>query len=192
MELLTPLFVSLGGAVLAMLAIGALARAWASRTADRGGLGPFLAARRLVRRQDLAQLVLPLLLATAMATFAASAWQVADDWRVSRAAASVGADTLYRTEASPTRLMWASRRADPDGRYFAAALPPIQRPPTAAGGPGRRGAVRRRHRVGRGVGRRVPRRRPGLAARRPAARPGDVQRTVADRRGDRHRPPGRA
>ena len=126
-ELLTPLFVSLGGAVLAMLAIGVLARAWASRTADRGGLGPFLAARRLVRRQDLAQLVLPLMLATAMATFAASSWQVADDWRVSRAAASVGADTLYRTEASPTRLTWASRQADPDGRYLAAALPPIQR-----------------------------------------------------------------
>ena len=31
------------------------------------------------------QLVLPLLLATAMATFAASAWKVADDWRVSKA-----------------------------------------------------------------------------------------------------------
>ena len=38
------------------------------------------------------QLVLPLLLATAMAAFAASAWKVADDWRVSKAAATVGAD----------------------------------------------------------------------------------------------------
>ncbi len=126
-ELLAPLFVALGTAVLAMLCIGRLARLWMSRTRDRGGLSPFLAARRLGRRQDLGQLVLPLLLATAMATFAASAWKVADDWRVSRAAATVGADTVYRTETSPARLLWVTRQADPDGRFLMAAVPPIAR-----------------------------------------------------------------
>ena len=70
--------------------------------ATRGGLSPFLASRRLVRRQDLVQLVLPLLLATAMATFAASAWKVADDWRVSKAAATIGAaDRLLHRHLAP-------------------------------------------------------------------------------------------
>jgi len=126
-ELLAPLFVAVGASVLAMVGLGLLARAWMSRTADRGGLSPFLAARRLVRRQDLVQLVLPLLLATSMATFAASAWKVADDWRVSKAAANVGAATAYLTETSPSRLQWVTQQVDPEGRYLAAAVPPWPR-----------------------------------------------------------------
>ncbi len=126
-ELLAPLFVALGASVLAMVLIGMVARAWMARTSQRGGLSPFLASRRLVRRQDLVQLVLPLLLATAMATFAASAWKVADDWRVSKAAATVGAATVYYTDTPPSRLQWVTQQADPEGRYLAAAVAPAPR-----------------------------------------------------------------
>lgn len=126
-ELLAPLFVAIGASVLAMVLIGIVARGWLRRTADRGGLSPFLASRRLVRRQDLVQLVLPLLIATAMATFATSAWQVADDWRVSKAAASVGAPTVYFSETSPSRLQWVTQQVDPEGRYLAAAIAPTPR-----------------------------------------------------------------
>ncbi len=126
-ELLAPLFVALGASVLAMALIGAVARGWMRRTATRGGLSPFLASRRLVRRQDLVQLVLPLLLATAMASFAASAWKVADDWRVSKAAARVGASTVYLTDTSPSRLQWVTQQVDPEGRYLAAVVPPAPR-----------------------------------------------------------------
>ena len=110
-----------------MVLIGLVARGWLRRTSTRGGLSPFLASRRLVRRQDLVQLVLPLLLATAMATFAASAWKVADDWRVSKAAASVGAPAVYFTDTSPSRLQWVTQQADPEGLYLAAAVPPWPR-----------------------------------------------------------------
>jgi hypothetical protein len=126
-ELLAPLFVALGAAVLAMVAVGVVARGWMARTTDRGGLSPFLASRRLVRRQDLVQLVLPLLLATSMAAFAACAWKVADDWRVSKASAVVGADRAYFTDTNPARLLWVTRQADPDGRYLTAVVPPAPR-----------------------------------------------------------------
>ncbi len=126
-ELLAPLFVALGVSVLALAGLVVLARLWMTRTADRGTLSPFLASRRLVRRQDLMQLVLPLLLATSMATFAASAWKVADDWRVSKASATVGADRAYFTETAPARLLWVAREADPDGRYLMTAVPPAPR-----------------------------------------------------------------
>ena len=126
-ELLAPLFVAIGASVVALVLIGMLARLWMRRTADAGGLSPFLASRRLVRRQDLMQLVLPLLLATAMAAFAASAWKVADDWRVSKAAATVGASTVYYTDTAPARLQWVTQQVDPEGRYLAAAVPPAPR-----------------------------------------------------------------
>ena len=126
-ELLSPLFVALGASVLAIAGLALLARLWMSRTSRRGGLSPFLASRRLVRRQDLMQLVLPLLLATAMATFAASAWTVADDWRVSKAAATLGAPTVYFTDTSPAQLYWLTHDIDPDGRYLAAMVPPAPR-----------------------------------------------------------------
>ena len=126
-ELLAPLFVALGASVLALVLIGSIARLWMRRTVAGGGLSSFLASRRLVRRQDLAQLVLPLLLATAMAAFAASAWKVADDWRVSKAAATVGADTVYYTDSTPARLLWVTQQADPEGQYLAAAVPPAPR-----------------------------------------------------------------
>ncbi len=131
-ELLAPLFVAMGASVLAMVLIGVVARGWLRNTVSRGRLSSFLASRRLVRRHDLVQLVLPLLLATAMASFAASAWKVADDWRVSKAAATVGATKVYYVDTAPSRLQWVTQQVDPDGRYLAAAVPPAPR--TVGGG----------------------------------------------------------
>ena len=145
-ELLSPLFVALGASVLAMVGLAFLARLWMRRTSGRGGLSPFLASRRLVRRQDLMQLVLPLLLSTAMATFAASAWKVADDWRVSKAASTRRCrdGVLHRHLAGPALLADAPDRP---GR-------PVPR---------RDGAARAAH----------DRRCPGGARRLAAVRPGD-------------------
>lgn len=126
-ELLAPLFLALGVAVLAMVALGLVARLWTTRTSAQGKVAGFLAARRLSRRGDLVQLVLPLLLATAMTTFAVSAWKVSDDWRVSTAKAEVGAATAYYTSTPPTRMQWITEQVDPEGRYLATMVPPAPR-----------------------------------------------------------------
>jgi hypothetical protein len=127
LELLTPLFVGLAASVLAVPVVVAAARLWVRRTTTRGGTSPFLASRRLARRRDAATLVLPFLLATTITVFAFSAWRVADDWRVSRAAADVGAATSYVTETPPDELLRITHRVDPDGRYLAAAVPAASR-----------------------------------------------------------------
>ena len=99
-----------------------MSRRWVSRTVTRSGTPAYLAARRLARRPDLANLMIPLLLAVSVITFAGSATAVSDDWRVSRARAEVGADQTFRTEVSAGRLMQVTREVDPEGRYLAAAL----------------------------------------------------------------------
>ncbi len=127
LELLTPLFVGLAASVLAVPLVVGLSRLWTRRTATRGGTTPFLASRRLSRRRDAATLVLPFLLATTITVFAFSAWRVADDWRVSRAAADVGAATAYVTDTPPDQLLRITHAVDPDGRYLAAAVPAASR-----------------------------------------------------------------
>ena len=127
LELLTPLFVGLAASVLAVPLVVGLSRLWTRRTATRGGTTPFLASRRLSRRRDAATLVLPFLLATTITVFAFSAWRVADDWRVSRAAADVGAATAYVTDTPPDQLLRITHEVDPDGRYLAAAVPAASR-----------------------------------------------------------------
>ncbi len=185
-ELLSPLFVALGASVFAMVGLAFLARLWMRRTSGRGGLSPFLASRRLVRRQDLMQLVLPLLLSTAMATFAASAWKVADDWRVSKAASSVGAATVYFTDTSPAQLFWLTHQIDPDGRYLAAMVPPAPRTTDGArvalvDSP----AVRPDDHLGLRVGHRRPGAGAGLADGGRAAGPDHVDRQQPHVRADR-------
>ena len=156
----------------------------------RGGLSPFLASRRLVRRQDLMQLVLPLLLATAMAAFAASAWKVADDWRVSKAAATIGASTVYYTDTPPARLQWVTQQVDPEGQYLAAAVPPgaahRRRWP---GGAGRREPLRPGGGLGLAVGDLRRERGAGLADVARRARPDPVQRVARPGGAARHRAP---
>ena len=74
---------------------------------------------------------------------------MADDWRVSRAAADVGAATAYITDTPPDQLLRITHAVDPDGRYLAAAVPagqPARR--TVPGRAGRRVAVRQRRPLG--------------------------------------------
>ena len=123
LALLTPTLVALavavGGAALLRLA----ARWWLRRTARSGGTAGYLASRRLARRPDATGLMVPLLLASAVLTFAASATATSDDWRESRASAEVGAARTYLTSASPGRLLRVTRDVDPGGtRLMAAAV----------------------------------------------------------------------
>jgi putative ABC transport system permease protein len=122
LALLTPTFVALAVAVGGAVLLRTLSRAWVRRTADAGGAPSYLASRRLARRQDLANLMVPLLLAVAVLTFASSATATSDDWRVSRADAEVGAARTFDTTASPGRLLHVTRDVDPDGRYLMATV----------------------------------------------------------------------
>ena len=122
LALLTPTFVALAVAVGGALLLRSLSRAWVRRTADSGGAPSYLASRRLARRQDLANLMVPLLLAVAVLTFASSATATSDAWRVSRADAEVGAARSYDASASPGRLLNVTRHVDPGGKYLMATV----------------------------------------------------------------------
>jgi putative ABC transport system permease protein len=122
LALLAPLFIALAVAVGGAALLKAVGRRWVRRTATGGSPPSYLASRRLARRRDLANLMIPLLLAVSVITFAASASAVSDDWRVSRARAEVGAAQTYLADVSPGRLLQVTRAADPDGRYLAAAV----------------------------------------------------------------------
>ena len=121
LALLTPMLVALAVAVGGAVLLRLLAPAWMRRTASGGGTAAYLASRRLGRRQDVANLMVPLLLAAAVLTFAASTTATSDAWRVARAEAEVGAARSYVASASPGRLLQVTREVDPEGRYVAAA-----------------------------------------------------------------------
>ncbi len=122
LALLAPMFIALAVSVGGALLLRSVSRWWVGRTAVAGAAPAFLASRRLARRPDLANLMIPLLLAVSVITFAASASAVSDDWRVSRARADVGAAATYQADTTPGRLLQLTRRIDPSGRYLAAAL----------------------------------------------------------------------
>ena len=121
LALLTPMFTALAVAVGGAALLRVLARSWVRRTAAAGGTPAYLASRRLGRRPDVANLMVPLLLAAAVLTFAASTASTSDAWRVARAEAEVGAARTFVTSASPGRLLRVTHEVDPDGRYLAAA-----------------------------------------------------------------------
>ena len=121
LALLTPTFVALAVAVGGAQLLRLIGRTWTRRTASSGGTAAYLAARRLSRRQDVANLMLPLLLAASVLTVATATTATSDDWRVARARAEVGAARTFVTDSSPGRLLDVTRRVDPGGRYLAAA-----------------------------------------------------------------------
>jgi len=121
LALLTPMLVALAVAVGGAALLRVIGRLWMRRTAARGGTAAYLASRRLGRRQDVAGLMIPLLLAAAVLTFAASTTATSDAWRVARAEAEVGAARTYVASSSPGRLLQVTREVDPEGRYLAAA-----------------------------------------------------------------------
>jgi hypothetical protein len=122
LALLTPMLIALAVAVGGALLLRVLSRAWLRRTADAGSTPAYLASRRLGRRRDLANLMVPLLLAVAVLTFASAASATSDDWRVSRADAQVGASRTYLTSATPGRLLAVTRKADPAGHHLMAVV----------------------------------------------------------------------
>jgi len=122
LHLVAPVLIALAVAIVAGWLLRRLAVVWIGSSGRRTDTATYLAARRLGRRPGLSALVVPLVLATSVAAFAASAWYVGDDWKSSRAAAQVGAARTYVAEASPQRLLTVTHDVDPDGRYLAAAL----------------------------------------------------------------------
>ena len=121
LALLAPMLIALAVAVGGAWLLRQLSNRWLTRTTYRDGTPSYLASRRLARRTDLANLMVPLLLAVSVIAFAVSATAVSDDWRVSRARAEVGAARTFQTEVSAARLLHVAREVDPDGRYLAAA-----------------------------------------------------------------------
>ena len=121
LALLTPMLVALAVAVGGAGLLRLLGRLWMRRTVSGGGTAAYLASRRLGRRQDVTNLMVPLLLAAAVLTFAASTTATSDAWRVARADAEVGAARSYIASSSPGRLLQVTREVDPEGRYVAAA-----------------------------------------------------------------------
>ena len=122
LALLAPMFLALAVAVGGAVLLRVISRWWVARTATRGGTPGFLASRRLARRQDLANLMVPLLLAVSVITFASSASAVSDDWRVSRARSAVGAPVAYQADVSPGRMLRLTHEIDPSGTHLAAAV----------------------------------------------------------------------
>lgn len=122
LALLAPLFIALAVAVAGAVLLRLVSRWWVRRTALTGGTPGYLASRRLGRRSDLANLMVPLLLAASVITFAGSASADSGDWRASRARAEVGAAATYLADASPGRLLRLTRQLDPAGRHLAAAV----------------------------------------------------------------------
>lgn len=122
LALLAPLFIALAIAVGGALLLRRVSRAWLRRTATASGTSSYLASRRLARRPDLTNLMIPLLLAVSVITFVSTASAVSDDWRVSRARAEVGASRTYLTDAQPGRLLELTREVDPEGRHLATAV----------------------------------------------------------------------
>jgi hypothetical protein len=122
LALITPLLVALaiavGGLVLLRLVSGLLVR----RTASAGKTAGYLATRRLGRRADLFNLMVPMLLAVSVIAFAASAEHASDAWRFSRASAEVGAGRTFDANVPPGRLLAVTRKVDPQGKYVAAAV----------------------------------------------------------------------
>ena len=121
LALLAPMLIALAVAVGGAWLLRLLSNRWLTRTTYRSGTSAYLASRRLARRTDLANLMIPLLLAVSVIAFAVSATAVSDDWRVSRARAEVGAARTFQTEVSVGRLLQVTRDVDPEGRHLAAA-----------------------------------------------------------------------
>ena len=73
LALLAPLFIALAIAVGGALLLRRVSRAWLRRTATASGAPSYLASRRLARRPDLTNLMIPLLLAVSVITFVSTA-----------------------------------------------------------------------------------------------------------------------
>ncbi|MGH3509811.1 MAG: FtsX-like permease family protein [Nocardioidaceae bacterium] len=122
LALLAPMFVALAVAVFAMVLLRMASRLLVRRTAGRGSTPLYLASRRLARRGDLLNLMVPMLLAVSMIGFSLSAAHSSNSWRDSRARAEIGADRTFDTDATAGRLMRVTHQVDPHGKWVMAAV----------------------------------------------------------------------
>jgi hypothetical protein len=122
LALVAPLFIALAVAVAGAELLRRISGWWLRRTARARGSASYLASRRLARRRDLANLMLPLLLAVSVIAFAGATSTVSDLWRTSRANAEVGAAQTYLAATSPGHLLAVTHRVDPHGRWLMAAV----------------------------------------------------------------------
>lgn len=122
LALVAPLFIALAVAVAGAELLRRVSRWWLRRTTRARGSASYLASRRLARRRDLANLMLPLLLAVSVIAFAGASSTVSDQWRTSRADAEAGAAQTYLATTTPGHLLAVTHRVDPRGRSLMAAV----------------------------------------------------------------------
>ena len=121
--LLAPAFGILALSLVAARALLPVVTAYATRTLRAGRLGPALAGFQLSRRPG-AQGLFALLVATvAVAGYAACAVDVAAQGRDVQAGLGVGADRVLSIDPlHRSRLLYAVRQVDPDGRFAMAVV----------------------------------------------------------------------
>lgn len=118
-----PGLLALGIAVLAVQLFLFGCRLGIPATAGSSWVGTSLALRQTARRPGLLRQARVLLVALALACFAASTWSVARTNRMTAAEFQLGASQVVHVAAtSPTHLENAVRRADPAGRFAMAAI----------------------------------------------------------------------
>ncbi|MEN8706592.1 MAG: FtsX-like permease family protein [Nocardioides marinisabuli] len=122
--------VVLAGPALVGLAVGAgalwllraVARVWVRRRGPRGGLGGFLAARRLDRVSGVAGAVQVLVAAAVVAGVALTAALQVDQWTERTARLQAGAPLRIDLETDAEPALELTRRLDPEGRWLMAAV----------------------------------------------------------------------
>ncbi|MGH8833447.1 MAG: FtsX-like permease family protein, partial [Actinomycetes bacterium] len=123
LTLLAPGLLALAGAVLAARMLPYLAGTLLPTTRRHGGIGPFLAARRLARGTGTAATLIVLVTSLGLVTFATAAWSSARANHREVALTQLGADTVLTVSAPDTRtLSDALWRVDPAGTRAAAVV----------------------------------------------------------------------
>ncbi|HKA69311.1 MAG TPA: FtsX-like permease family protein [Actinomycetes bacterium] len=123
LTLLAPGLLALAGAILAARTLPYLAGTLLPATRRHGGIGPFLAARRLARGTGTAATLIVLVTSLGLVTFATAAWSSARANHREVALTQLGADTVLTVSVPDTRtLTEAVQRVDPGGTRAAAVV----------------------------------------------------------------------
>jgi len=123
LTLLAPGLLALAAAVLAARILPYLARTVLPTTRRHGGIGPFLAARRLARGTGTAATLIVLVTSLGLVTFATAAWSSARANHREVALTQLGADTVLTVSAPDTQTLTDTvHRIDPAGDQAVAVI----------------------------------------------------------------------